>query len=119
MTVFLASRTGFPLCTVGKKQVPFGMARGNVELMHACFQKYSRMTTARMKYYKEREERGKRGVSMEGSKAGTKEKRSAAGLTVARAYCSMGSILPEAVGELPNDPNRHLKSIHCPLGGKI
>ena len=44
------------------------MAVGNVELMHQCFLKYSG---------KEVDEEGKkRGVSMERSKAGTKEKRS-------------------------------------------
>ena len=40
-TIFLPSRTKFSLCTcnctVGKKQVPFSMATGNVELMQECF----------------------------------------------------------------------------------
>ena len=44
------------------------------ELMHVCFPKYSRMGTARMKYDNETDKDGKkRGVSMEGSKAGTKK----------------------------------------------
>ena len=47
--------------------------------MHECFPKQSRMVTAIMKCDKETEqERKKRGVSMERSKAGTK-KRSPAG----------------------------------------
>ena len=52
------------------------MAIGNVELMHECFLKHSRMGTARMKYDKETEEEAKkRGVSMEeNSKAGIKKK---------------------------------------------
>ena len=33
----------------GKKQVPFSMAIGNVELMHERFPKHSRMGTERMK----------------------------------------------------------------------
>ena len=33
-----------------KKEVPFSMAIGNVELMHCCFLKHSRKDTARMKY---------------------------------------------------------------------
>ena len=50
------------------------MAIGNVELMQECFLKHSRMGTARMKYDKETEAEGKkRGVSIERSKAGTKE----------------------------------------------
>ena len=51
------------------------MAIGNVELMNECFPKHSSMLTARMKKVKETEE-DKRGVSMERSKAGTKEKES-------------------------------------------
>ena len=46
------------------------MAIGNGELMHECFPKHSRMSTARMK---EEEEGKKRGVSTEISLAGTKE----------------------------------------------
>ena len=34
---------------VGKKQAPFSMAIGNVELIHECFPKHSRMGTARIK----------------------------------------------------------------------
>ena len=36
-------------CTVGKKQVPFSMAIGNVELMHKFFPKHLRMGTTRLK----------------------------------------------------------------------
>ena len=43
--------------------------------MHECFPKHSRMGTARMKHDNEIDEEGKnRGVSMERSKVGTKEK---------------------------------------------
>ena len=52
-SIFSLTRTGVSSCTcsctVGKKQVPFRMAIGNVELMHECFPKHSRMGTARMK----------------------------------------------------------------------
>ena len=44
---------------------------------------------------------------MERRTVGTK-KKSPDGLTVARAYRSPGSLLPETVGELPNEPNLHL-----------
>ena len=58
-----------------KKQVPFSMAIGNVELMLECFPKHSRMGTERTKSDKETDEEGKkRGVSMKISKAGTKKK---------------------------------------------
>ena len=67
-------------CTGGKEQVPFSMAIGNGELMQECFPKHSRMGAARMKYDKD-EEAQKRGVSMEISKVGTKE-RSPAGLSL-------------------------------------
>ena len=51
-------------CAVGKKQVPFSMARENGELMHECFPKHSRMETARMKQDKETDEDGeKRGIA--------------------------------------------------------
>ena len=33
----------------GKKQVPFSMDIGNVQLMHECFAKHSSIGTARMK----------------------------------------------------------------------
>ena len=36
------------MCAVGKKQVPFSMAVGNVELMHECFPKHLHMGRARM-----------------------------------------------------------------------
>ena len=36
-------------CAVGKKQVPFSMAIGNVELLHECSPKHLRMGTARIK----------------------------------------------------------------------
>ena len=49
------------------------MAIGNGELMHECFPKHSRMGTARMKWDKKTDEEDKkRGVSVERSKAGTK-----------------------------------------------
>ena len=49
--------------------------------MHECFPKHSRMVTARMNLDKETDEEGKkRGVNMERSKAGTKEKRSPDGV---------------------------------------
>ena len=51
---------------VGKKEVSFRMTIGN-ELMHECFPKHLRMGTARNKT-----EKDKRCVSMERSKAGTK-----------------------------------------------
>ena len=51
------------------------MAVGNGELMHKYFRKHSRMGTARLKYDNGKDEDGqKRGVSMEKSKAGTKER---------------------------------------------
>ena len=37
-------------CTVEKKQVPFSMEIGNVELMHECFPKHLNMGTAIMKW---------------------------------------------------------------------
>ena len=52
-----------------KNTVPFSMAIGNEELMHACFPKHSSIRTARMKQDKEID-----AVSMESSKAGTKKK---------------------------------------------
>ena len=58
-----------------KEQVPFSMAIGNGELMHECFPKHSCMGTARMKEDKDTdEETQKRGLSMEISKVGTKER---------------------------------------------
>ena len=56
------------------------MATGNVELRHECFPKHSCMGTTKMKSETEREEGEKRGVSMERSKAGTKERKSPDGL---------------------------------------
>ena len=57
------------------------MATGNVELVHACFPKHSRMGTARMNEDKETDEEGKkRCLSMERSKGGTKEKKIPGGL---------------------------------------
>ena len=51
--LFLVFRSEYTLCTcsstAGKKQVPFSMAIGYMELMHECFPKHSRMGTARMK----------------------------------------------------------------------
>ena len=58
------------------------MAIGNRELMQECFPEHSRMGTVRMKKDKETDEEGKqRGVSMERSKAGKKE-RSPDGLSL-------------------------------------
>ena len=58
-----------------KKEVPFSVAIGNGKLMHECFLKNSRMGTARMKYDKGTDAEGKkRGVRIERSKAGTKNK---------------------------------------------
>ena len=60
-----------------KNKVPINMAIGNVEFMHECFPKRSRMGTARMKYDKETEgEDKKRDMSRERSKVGTKGKKS-------------------------------------------
>ena len=51
------------------------MAIGNGELMHKCFPKHSRMETARIKEDNETDEDcKKRGVSMEKSIVGTKER---------------------------------------------
>ena len=47
------------------------MAIGNVELMHECVPKHSRM--GRMKQDKETEVESKKSVSMERSKVGTKK----------------------------------------------
>ena len=58
-------------CTVGKNEVSFSMTIGNEELMQECFPKHLRMGTARMKLDRQREDK-KRCVSMERSKAGTK-----------------------------------------------
>ena len=50
------------------------MAIGNRELMHECFPKHWSMGTARMKYDKKTDKKGKkRDVSMERSKVGTKK----------------------------------------------
>ena len=50
------------------------MAIGNVDITRECFPKHSRVGTARMKQDKETDEEGNRGVTMERSKACTKEK---------------------------------------------
>ena len=71
------------------------MAIGNLELMHECLQKHSRMETARMEKKIKNES-----VSMERRKAGTKEKvprKLQLGPTV-----PSGSQRPEAEDELPN-----------------
>ena len=58
------------------------MTIGNWELMHECFPKHSRMGTAGMKQDKKTDEGGKkRGLNMEKSKAGTKNKRCPDGLS--------------------------------------
>ena len=48
------------------------MAIGNVELVHDSFPEHWRMGTERMKYIETDEEGKKRGVSVERSKASTK-----------------------------------------------
>ena len=56
-----------------RKQVPFGMAIENVELMHECFPKHFRMGTARIKEHNETDEDGKqKRVKMESRKVDTK-----------------------------------------------
>ena len=61
-------------CTKERKiKVPFIMAVGNGELMDECFPKHSLMETARTKSDKETDEEGKRGASMERSKAARKK----------------------------------------------
>ena len=76
MHKFLLFRSEYKMrtcsCTVGKKQVPFSMAIGNVELIHECLPKHLCMGTVTMKYDKETQEGKNRGVSMERSKVGTK-----------------------------------------------
>ena len=70
-------------------------------------QTQERGKTARLK--KSQRHKGRRkGVksTLEGSKGSTK--KSPDGLTVARAYRPSGSLLPEAVDELPTEPNVHL-----------
>ena len=63
-------------CSCGfEKKVQFSMDIGNGELIHECFPKHFCMGTAKMKSETEREEGEKRGVSMERSKAGTKDKK--------------------------------------------
>ena len=50
---FLVFRSEYTLCTcnctVGKRQVPFSIAIGNMELKHECFPKNLRMRTVRLK----------------------------------------------------------------------
>ena len=89
--LFLVFCSEYTLCTcsstVGKTQVPFNMAKGYVEFMHECFPKHSRMGTERTKKDKETDEEGKnRGVSMERSKAGTKENKSERPITTYSKY---------------------------------
>ena len=83
-----------------KKQVPFSMAIGNVELVHESFPKHLRMGKVRKQYNKDTQEEGKqKRVNMGRSKAGTKE-RSDKSLTIVLAYLPTRSLLPEAVDEL-------------------
>ena len=56
------------------------MAIIKVELMHECFQKHSRMGTAKMKLEKETEKGKKRGVSIERIKGARKNKISPDGV---------------------------------------
>ena len=68
------------------------MALGNRELMQECFPKHSLMGNERMKYDKETDEEGKkRDVSMEKSKAGTKE-RSPDGVTLRPSLLSIPNL---------------------------
>ena len=63
-------------------KVPFSMAIGNVELMHKCFPKHSRMMrTARMKYDKETDEEGKKRGEFGKKQSGHEKKRSPDGLS--------------------------------------
>ena len=55
-----------------KNKVSFSMAIGNVELVHECFPKHSRMGTVRMKQDEETDEGGKKRGESIFSKAGTK-----------------------------------------------
>ena len=75
------------------------MAIGKVELMQGCCPKHLRMGAARMKENKDKEFK-KRRVNLERT-AGPK-KTSPDCITIVRAYRPTGSLLPEAVDELPN-----------------
>ena len=57
-----------------EKKISFSMAIGKVELRHECFPKHLHIGRARMKEDNETDDEGKRGVSMERRKAGTKER---------------------------------------------
>ena len=65
----------------GKEKVPFSMAIGHGGLVQECFSKHSCTGTSRMKEDNDTDEAQKRGVSMEISKVGTKE-RSPDGLSL-------------------------------------
>ena len=51
--IALDSHCALVVALAEKATIPFGMAIGNVELMHECFPKHSRIETARMKLDKE------------------------------------------------------------------
>ena len=57
-----------------KREVQFSMAIGNEDLIHKCFPKHSRIRTENEIRQETVEEGKKRGVSMERSKADTKER---------------------------------------------
>ena len=72
MTKIVPVRHGFFLLYQREKnELLFIMDTGIGDLMHECFDKYSRMGTARMKYDKESEDEGKkRGLLKETDKEG-------------------------------------------------
>ena len=74
----------------GEKQVPFSMAIGNDELMHECFVKYSPMATAN-------KVRRVEWIWKAGARKWCTE-----GLSIAWAYSLPGSLIGEAVYELPS-----------------
>ena len=96
------------------------MAIRNVELMHECFPMHSPMGTGKNEIRLRNRRRLPVGMSEYGKKyTADKKIRSPDGLTVAWAYGPPWSLLHEAVDELPNKPNIHLKVIYCTLGGAI
>ena len=77
----------------------FNIATANVELMHERFPKHSCMGTAKMKYDKETERKGKKGeTSMESSDGARKNNEAP---TASRAYPSHRSLRSEAMDKLP------------------
>ena len=76
------------------------MATGNGELMHECFPKHLRMGSSKNEI-RQRKEVKKRCVSMERSKAGTKNEVLKPQI-IAQAYLPPGWLRPETVDEFPN-----------------